>query len=53
MRQPFLHCGIHHSLALLERVDRVPPAVLRALGDHDYGIMFTQPQGDHLVVEVK
>ncbi|WP_245779414.1 hypothetical protein [Halostagnicola kamekurae] len=41
------------EIVLLERVDRVPPAVLRDLGDHDCGITFAQPQGDHLVVEVQ
>ena len=41
------------EIVLLERVDRVPPAVLRALGDHDCGITLAQSQGDHLVVEVQ
>ena len=41
------------EIVLLERVDRVPPAVLRSLGEHDCGITLAQPQGDHLVVEVQ
>lgn len=41
------------EIVLLERVNRVTPAVLRALGDYDCGITLAQPQGDHLVVEVQ
>ncbi|RQG93703.1 hypothetical protein [Natrarchaeobius oligotrophus] len=43
------HCVL--EIVLLPSVDRVPPEVLRALGENDCGIASVQRQGDHLVAE--
>lgn len=40
------------EVVLEERVERVPPGVLRLLANHDCGISEVQPQGQHLIVEV-
>jgi len=47
----------HLQLTLVEGIERVPPAVLRALARHGAGITAVQPQGpqpeQQLVVQVK
>ncbi|MFW5896203.1 MAG: hypothetical protein ACOCUA_02345 [archaeon] len=35
------------------RLERVPPAIVRAIGEHDHGIGIVQRQGDHWIVEVR
>lgn len=34
-------------------LERVPPAVVRAIGEHDHGIGIVQRQNDHWIVEVR
>lgn len=45
--------GRHVEAVLAVGVDRVPPAVLRAVARHDFGVGDVSPRGRRLHVEVK
>jgi hypothetical protein len=41
------------EVTLVGGLERVPPAVIRAIGEHDHGVGLVQRQGGHWIVEVR
>jgi hypothetical protein len=41
------------EIATIGGLERVPPAIVRAVAEHDHGIGIVQRQNDHWIVEVR